>query len=56
MTVPLHFQRSQQTRPARFAGYYNQYGKPARKKPKPDRPDWLVILTFVMIAITILFS
>ncbi|WP_185731420.1 hypothetical protein [Larkinella rosea] len=54
MTLP--FQHSLQTRPARFASYYNQYGKPSQKKPQPNRPDWLVVLTFVMIALTILFS
>jgi hypothetical protein len=56
MNFQLLFQRPLQTRPARFANYYNHYGKPARKKPRPERPDWLVVLTFVAIALTILFS
>ncbi|MFD1140294.1 hypothetical protein ACFQ4C_04210 [Larkinella insperata] len=56
MTVLLPFLRSFHTRSARFATFYNQSGKPSRKSPQPARPDWLVILTFVMIALTILFS
>ncbi|WP_171062792.1 MULTISPECIES: hypothetical protein [Larkinella] len=56
MMSQLFFQRPLQTRSTRFANYYNQYGKPARKKPRPERPDWLVVLTFVAIALTILFS
>ncbi|GAB3919194.1 hypothetical protein [Larkinella terrae] len=52
----LPFQNHIQTRPNRFASYYNQFGKPSQKKPQPDRPDWLVVFTFVMIALTLLFS
>ncbi|MGV3560260.1 hypothetical protein [Larkinella arboricola] len=56
MTVQLPFIRSLHPRPSRFAIYYNQFGKPSRKSPPPNRPDWLVILTFAIIALTILFS
>lgn len=56
MTFQLHFQRALQTRSTRFANYYNQYGKPSRKKPGLPRPDWMVVFTFVIIALSILFG
>ncbi|GAB3269800.1 hypothetical protein GCM10027347_40050 [Larkinella harenae] len=56
MTSLLLFQRQLQTRPARFANYYNQYGKPSQKNPQPVRPDWLVVLTFVVITLMVVFG
>ncbi|MGA0555437.1 hypothetical protein ACO2Q8_02220 [Larkinella sp. VNQ87] len=56
MTLPVYFQRSLQTRPLRHARFYNELGQSDRKPPRPERPDWLVVFTFVMIALTLLFS
>ncbi|MFC5407835.1 hypothetical protein ACFPMF_00845 [Larkinella bovis] len=56
MTFPLAFQRALHNRPARLAHFYNRFSKPGRKNPKPVGPDWLVVFTFVMIAIMLFFG